>query len=142
MKASSILEGSFYAFERALHGFPRTYVGVVQCHMIKYGMKTCEEKQAAIRDKMIAFDEEISSSRTHAERECAKIFSHAVTDEFKSNNARGQDCISMHNVVDEEQSSRGVSDSRTIHLRSTLNYPDLPKPRILECIDGIWYCSC
>ena len=87
VKASSIVEGSFYAFECALHGFPRTYVGVVQCHMIKDGMKTYEEKQAAIRDKMIAFDEEISSSRTHAERECGKIFSHVVTDEFKSNNA-------------------------------------------------------
>ena len=48
----------------------------------------------------------------------------------------------MYNVVDEEQLSRGVSDYRTIHLRSTLNDPDPPKPRILECIDGILYCSC
>ena len=48
----------------------------------------------------------------------------------------------MHNVANEEQSSRGVSDSRTIHLCSTLKDNDLPKPRILECIDVIWYCSC
>ena len=74
MKASSIVEGSFSAFERVLHGVTRTYVGVVQCHMIKYGMQTCEEKQASIRAKMLAFDEEIASSRTHAERECSKIF--------------------------------------------------------------------
>ena len=105
-------------------------------------MKIVEEKQLVVRDKMLAFDEKIASSRTHAERECGKIFSHVVTDEFKSKNAQGQDYISIQSVVDEEQSSRGISDSRTIHLRSTLNYPDLPKPRILECIDGIWYCSC
>ena len=91
---------------------------------------------------MLEFDEEISSSRSHAERECAKIFSHVVTDEFKSNNAQGQDYTSMHNVVDEEHSSRGVSDSRKIHLRFTLNDPDPPKQRILECIYGIWHCSC
>ena len=49
MKASSVVEGSFSAFHRALDSTPRSYVGVIQAHVRKDKDKTDQEVKRFVK---------------------------------------------------------------------------------------------
>ncbi|KAL7532284.1 hypothetical protein ACHAXR_004536, partial [Thalassiosira sp. AJA248-18] len=142
-EASSPVEGSFSAFQRALGNTPRSFVGVVQEHVKKDIQKTSEERRRVINLQIRSQDVELNAQRSDAANECAKSYSHHVTDKFEVVNQSAQNytCEVME-VLPDEQISYGVSVAHLVKRRNISNVNDPPSPRVVEEIGGIKYCSC
>ena len=59
MEASSVVEGSFSAFQRHLAGQVHSFTGVVQQHIQKDQDKISEERKRRVKASVAVFDESI-----------------------------------------------------------------------------------
>ena len=139
MEASSIVEGSFSAFHRFLDGIPHSFAGTVQQHVKKDNDKHAEERRDFVRANLLPFDEKVRDERSDAANECSDFFSHKITDRFSETNLEAQNYSNdaLGNLTD-EQLARGVTGSWKVYHRSIGD----SKSRIVEEIDGKWFCSC
>ena len=80
--ASSLVEGSFSSFQQYLGDEPKSFVGVVQAHVWMDLQNEREEKRMVLRNDVLACDVNFMSQRTDAAKECAKVFSLTISEEF------------------------------------------------------------
>ena len=141
-EASSAVEGSFSSFQRALGDAPKSFTGVVQCHVQKDMEKLREEKRTLVNLQMLATDETLLEKRSDPAKECATVYSHETTERFEIANQEAQNYEPLLLDLTQEQISRGVTCAHSVSRRALLNREKPPPPRIVEEIDGIKYCSC
>ena len=89
-EASSPVEGSFSAFQKALGDAPKSFTGVVQCHVQKDIEKIREEKRTLVNLQMLSTDETLLEKRSDPAKECAKFYSHVTTERFEIDNQEAQ----------------------------------------------------
>lgn len=145
-EASSPVEGSFSAFQRALGCIPRSFAGVVQQHIIKDNEKTAEERSRLVKFKILAQDVDLRARRSDAVNACADVFSKKITDEFEESNQAAQNYINVKfdelSDLPEKYHGMGVTNAWSVHRRALLNSTSPPPPRIVVEINGILYCGC
>ena len=90
METSSVVEGSFSAFNRAFRGMPRSFVGVIQQHVKKDNEKLVEEQSSHIQDLMRAHNSSLQATRSVPMNMCAKVFSYPITEDFAVTNTEAQ----------------------------------------------------
>ena len=114
MEASSVVESSFSAFQRALGGVPTSFVGVVQQHVKKDNEKLEQERSRFINDQVRSHDHALQSTRSDAENECAMSFSNETVEDFISTNHDAQNYAKT--IVDESE----YSVCRRAHLNNAV----------------------
>lgn len=138
MQASSVVEGSFGAFQRGLDSIPRSFVGVIQAHVKKDRNKTIEEKSRIVNAQIRLCDPLVSSRRNDAANACAKVMSSHVTDQFEEINRDAQNYTFAPIQVTPSGSARCVTKAWSVSRRENSS----AKPRIVEEIDGTLRCGC
>ena len=91
--ASSPVEGSFSAFQRALGNEPKSFAGVVQAHVKKDRDNHDQERRTMVNLSIISNDTQLVQDRSDAANSCAKVFSHKVTEKSEVTNQRAQNYI-------------------------------------------------
>ena len=91
MEASSVVEGSFSAFQRHLGGQVHSFTGVVQQHLQKDEDKTYEERKQRVKARVAVYDDDVQGMRTKAAQECSMKCSVKVVDNFIKTNLEAQE---------------------------------------------------
>lgn len=142
-EASSPVEGSFSALQRAIGDSPKSFVGVVQAHVKKDKEKTEQEERQLINAQIRAQDVSMKKLRSDAANACAEVYSELITNKFEKTNQDAQDYVSSPiQPLNQDQIQRGVSVASHVHRRALMNTDNPPPPRIVEEIDGVKCCSC
>ncbi len=139
MEASSVVEGSFSAFQRHLGGQVHSFTGVVQQHLQKDEDKTSEERKQRVKARVAVYDDDVQGMRTKAAQECSMKCSVKVVDNFIKTNLEAQEySYEEMAVLSAEQQARGVTKAYLVYLKG----PDrVTQPRrVVEFRDGVYYC--
>ena len=138
MQASSVVEGSFSAFQRGLNAIPRSFVGVIQAHVRKDRSKTIEETSRVVNEQIRLCDPSVSAARNDAANACAKVMSSHVTDQFEEINRDAQDYTFEPIEVTTSMSARGVTRAWSVSRRENPS----AKARVVEEMNGTLRCGC
>ena len=154
MEASSVVEGSFSAFQRALGHEPRSFVGVIQQHVKKDKEKHAEEKALFLRDQVRQHDVSLAATRSDPVNACAKIFSEKTTKKFEEINVESQNYekksfLSIQELTHPPAEDGPMSDVQGVEglfevtrRTSPSNRANPPRPRVVWLSNGIWRCTC
>ena len=140
MKASSVVEESFSAFQRGLGSIPRSFVGVIQANVKKDRNKTIEEKTRIVNADIHLCDPDVAAQRNDGANACAKVMSSHVTDQFEEINRDAQDYTFTQILpITPSMSARGVTRAWSVSRREN---PSAKGARIVEEINGTLRCIC
>ncbi len=143
MEASSMVEGSFSSFHRALGESPRSFAGVVQQHVRKDEEKLHQERMDLINAKVRRHDKSIRSSRTDAVNQCAELFADQVAEKLADTNVDAQDyTFSEITPLTDDMIARGASKAYSVCRRIPKNPSKPAPPRTVLEINGVLRCSC
>ena len=141
MEASSVVEGSFSAFQRHLAGQVHSFTGVVQQHIQKDQDKISEERKRRVKASVAVFDESIQGLRTKAAQECAMKCSVKVVENFIKTNLEAQEySFEEMAVLSDEQLARGVTKAYVVYLKCQDRNTQPLRVRVVEFKDGVYYC--
>ena len=138
MQASSVVEGSFSAFHRALDSTPRSFVGVIQAHVKKDRDKTGQERSRNVTSNIQLHNPLIQEHRNDAAKACAKVMSSHSTDKFDLVNRDAQNYIATPIAMSAEMTARGVSRVWSVSRRTNPS----AQPRMVEEINCVMHCLC